>query len=291
MNGPRQKRLFCFGFSYSAAALARRLTSFEVLGTHRTDSQGAAERLRELGCEAVPFDAEHRVPERYFHGVTHMLVSVPPDGAGDPVLNAHGKDIAKMNGLEWVGYLSTTGVYGDHGGAWVDEDTPPAPVKARGVWRRDAEQNWLCLGGQHDLPVQVFRLAGIYGPGRNPLVNLKAGTARPIAKPGHVFSRIHVDDLARVLEASMNAPRPGTIYNVCDNEPAEQAEVIAYAAELLGMTPPRPVPFEEADLSPMARSFYADNKRVSNRRIREELGVKLAYPTYREGLKALAKDL
>ena len=191
--------------------------------------------------------------------------------------------LLEREGLRWVGYLSTTGVYGDHGGAWVDESTPVNPSTERGKTRVRMERAW--RSGL--LPMHVFRLAGIYGPGRGPFKKVLAGTARRVIKPDQVFSRIHVDDAARVLKASMERPDPGAIYNVCDDLPAPPEEVIAHAAELLGVPVPPAIPFDEAEMSPMARSFYADSKRVSNRKIKAELGVKLEYPDYRSGLAAL----
>ncbi len=189
-----------------------------------------------------------------------------------------------------MGYLSTTGVYGDRDGGWVDEEAPLEPTGARGRKRVAAEAAWLALRRDHGVPVHLFRLAGIYGPGRNALATVQAGRAKRIDKPGQVFSRIHVDDIATVLEASMARPNPGRAYNVCDDEPAPPAEVIAHACDLLGVAPPPLVPFEQAELSAMARSFYRDNKRVSNRRIKQELGVKLAYPGYKAGLAALLRE-
>lgn len=223
------------------------------------------------------------LPPEAFAGVTHVLVSIPPEEAGDPVLDRHRADLYRLSSLAWVGWLGTTGVYGDRGGAWVDEDTPLEPTTARTDRRARAEAAWLASG----LPVHLFRLAGIYGPGRNALRQLLDGSARRIVKPGQVFSRIHVDDIATTLEASMARPNPGRIYNVCDDEPAPPQDVVAFAAELLGVPPPPEEPFETAELSPMARSFYRDNRRVRNSRIKEELGVRLAYPSYREGLRAL----
>lgn len=211
---------------------------------------------------------------------THLLTSVPP-GAADPVLAAHGPEIA-ASGLEWVGYLSTTAVYGHHEGAWVDEDTPPAPSTPRGAARLKAEEAWTALG----LPLHIFRLAGIYGPGRGPFEKVRDGTARRIIKPGQVFSRIHVEDIANVLEAALTRPNPG-IYNVCDDDPASPEAILGLAAEMLGLPPPPMVPYEEAEMTDMARSFYAENKRVRNARIKEVLGVDLLYPTYREGLAAI----
>jgi nucleoside-diphosphate-sugar epimerase len=192
-----------------------------------------------------------------------------------------------MPSLAWVGYLSTTGVYGDRDGGWVDETSELRPSGARGRRRVAAETAWLDLWRDRGVPVHIFRLAGIYGPGRSPFDALRAGTAKRIVKPGQVFSRIHVDDLASVLLSSIARPRPGAVYNVCDDEPASPADVVAHAAQLLGAPPPPLVSFDEAALSPMARSFYADNKRVSNALIKTELGVRLRYPDYRAGLAAI----
>ena len=217
-------------------------------------------------------------------------MSVPPDAAGDPVLAVHGEDIAGIKCLRWLGYLSTTGVYGDHGGGWVDETAELSPSGERGRRRIAAEAGWLDLWQRLGVPVHVFRLAAIYGPGRSPFDALRAGTAKRIDKPGQVFSRIHVEDLAYVLASSISRPRPGAVYNVCDDNPAAPEAVVAYAAALLGMPPPPLVPFEAAGLSPMARSFYDDNKRVSNRLIKTELGVTLRYPDYRAGLAAILSD-
>jgi nucleoside-diphosphate-sugar epimerase len=204
-------------------------------------------------------------------------------------LHHHADTLAALRSVRWIGYLSTTAVYGDHGGAWVDETTVPTPSGLRGVRRLAAEAAWLAFGKAHGVPCQIFRLAGIYGPGRSALDQVRAGTARRIDKPGQVFSRIHVADIARVLEASMAKPAAGHIYNVCDDCPAPPAAVIEHACALLGVTPPPMQHFDEAQasLSPMARSFYDDNKRVSNRRIKEELGVVLAFPDYQTGLAAL----
>jgi nucleoside-diphosphate-sugar epimerase len=220
-------------------------------------------------------------------GVTHVLVSVPPDEQGDPVRDCHGRDIAALSTLRWLGYLSTTGVYGDRGGDWVDESSALAPTGARGSRRAAAERGWLDLYRRHNIPLHVFRLAAIYGPGRSPFAALRAGTAKRIDKPGQVFSRIHVEDLASVLCASMTQPRPGAVYNVCDDDPAPPEAVVAHAALLLGMPPPPLLPLAEAGLSPMALSFYGDNKRVRNRLIKEELGITLRYPDYRAGLAAI----
>ncbi len=216
---------------------------------------------------------------------THILVSTGPDAEGDPSLRLVGEAIAKRAPqLKWVGYLSTTGVYGDHAGGWVDESTPLTPSTERGRARVAAEAAWQAITG---LPLHIFRLAGIYGPGRGPFAKVARGTARRIIKPGQVFSRTHVDDIAQILDASIAQPNPGAIYNVCDDAPAPPQDVLSYAAELLNQPPPPEVAYDEADLSPMARSFYAESKRVSNDRIKTELGVTLLYPDYKSGLQAV----
>ncbi|RJF94353.1 SDR family oxidoreductase [Oleomonas cavernae] len=281
-NGPR---LFCFGLGYSALALAGRLRArgFAIAGTVRTPDKVPA--LQARGFDVHLFDRGRPLADfaGALAGASHILSSVPPDGGGDPVIDLHGDDLLLLGGIEWAGYLSTTGVYGDRGGNWVDEDSPLDPGTDRGARRVAAEAAWAGTG----LPEHLFRLAGIYGPGRNPMVGLRAGTARCVVKPGQIFSRIHVDDIAAVLEASIDRPAPGRAYNVCDDEPAPPWEVIEYAAALIGMDPPPRVPFEAAELSPMGRSFWTESKRVSNQRLHRELGVRLAYPTYREGLAAI----
>lgn len=287
------KRLFCFGLGYSAASLAHRLRArgYAIAGTCRGEEKAA--RLRAGGVEAYLFGEGRPLadPAAALAGTTHLLLSVPPGEAGDPVFAAHAGDIARLAPrLEWMAYLSTTGVYGDRGGDWVTEETPLAPTTERGHRRLEAEEAWRALAARARLPLHIFRLAGIYGPGRNQLRSVIDGTAKRIVKPGQVFSRIHVEDIAAVLEASIAHPHPGAAYNVCDDEPAPPQDVVAYAAHLLGREPPPEIEFARAELSPMARSFYAESKRVSNRRIREELGVELRYPTYREGLAALMAD-
>ena len=226
-------------------------------------------------------------PGAAFACTTHILSSVPPGPAGDPVLSFHAADIAAIETLEWVGYLSTTGVYGDRGGDWVDEASELRPTGERGRRRVAAEAGW--RGLETDAAVQLFRLAGIYGPGRSALDTVRGGQARRIVKPGQVFSRIHVDDIANVLRASIDKPNAGAAYNVCDDEPAPPQEVIAYACDLLGVAPPPEIPFEDAALSDMAKSFYRDNKLVSNDRIKKELGVVLKWPNYRDALRETAR--
>lgn len=285
-------RLFCFGLGYSALILARALAAagWEIAGTVRTPEK--AVQLKALGFKAHVFGPQF-VPPLETLGLdraTHILSSVDPGRQGDPVVSTYGDAIGALGATcRWIGYLSTTGVYGDRGGDWVDEDTPIDPSGPRGERRMAAERAWTELGAQSGIPVHIFRLASIYGPGRNPLVALRAGKARRIVKEGQVFSRIHVTDIAQVVAASMARPRAGAIYNVCDDEAAPPHEVVTYAAELLGVAPPPLERFEDAapSMTPMARSFYRDSKRVRNERIKRELGVTLRYPSYREGLRAL----
>lgn len=281
--------LFVFGLGYSALHFVRcyRDRFASIAGT--VTSSEKAEALRRQGIAARVF-APDRADPRIGDGLADaecLLISIPTDATGDPVLARFGDAVASAPRLRWIGYLSTVGVYGDHGGEWIDETTPPRPSSARARRRVAAEAAWLALGARAGKAVQVFRLAGIYGPGRNALQNLADGTAKRIVKPGQVFNRIHVDDIAAVLMASIERPRPGAIYNVADDEPAPQQDMVAYAAALAGVPPPPEIPFEQADLSSMAVSFWGANRRVRNRRIKDDLGVALRHPTYREGLRAL----
>ncbi len=281
--------LLSFGHGYSAAALARRLIAegWTVIGTTRSADKGA--RLAAAGVEPLVWPGEDPGPA--LARATHLLTSVAPDESGDPVLRSAGDAIAgAAPHILWAGYLSTTGVYGDHAGGWVDEATPLTPSTRRGEMRVAAEAAWQALAARSGLPLHIFRLAGIYGPGRGPFEKVRDGTARRIIKPGQVFSRTHVEDIAQVLHASIEAPNPGAAYNVCDDDPAPPEDVLAHAAALLGLPPPPEVPYETAEMSPMARSFYAESKRVRNDRIKDELGVVLRYPSYREGLAALLAD-
>lgn len=281
-------KLFCFGFGYTARALAEDLkpAGWEVVGSCRDrteiEDQGAPE-----GVTVHEFNRRRPLADDIFAGVTHVLVSVPPDEDGDPVLDMHGGELAAMAGLQWLGYLSTTGVYGDRDGGWVDEESPLNPSGEKGRRRAAAEDGWRALGEASGVPVHIFRLAGIYGPGRSALDTVRSGKAKKVIKPGQVFSRIHIADLVRVLRASINRPQPGAVYNVCDDEPAPPQLVTDFACSLLGVEPPPPVPFEKAELSEMARGFYGDNKRVGNQRIKKELGVVLEFPDYRKGLDAI----
>ncbi len=284
-------RLFCFGLGYSALALARDLMEqgWRVAGTTRS-----AEKRKELENERIEVhhfsrDTPLDKPGDMLADVTHVVTSIAPDDEGDPVLGCHLKDLLACRTLTWAGYLGTTGVYGDRQGGWVDESDPPAPSLPRTKRRVTAEAHWLASG----LPVHIFRLAGIYGPGprRNALETVKSGRARRVVKAGQMFGRIHVDDIVQVLKSSIARPNPGAIYNVVDDEPAPPQDVITFAAKLLGVAPPPEVPFDEADLSEAARSFYADNRKVANARIRNELGVDLKHPNYREGLRAIHEGL
>ena len=287
-----QAHLFCFGLGYSAAVLGRTLMAkgWRVSGTTRSAER--AEALRRDGFAAHVFEREMPLADvrAALDNARHVLISTPPDADGDPVLAAHAEDLAPLaRGWQWLGYLSTTGVYGDQGGAWVDETTPLRPTWERGRRRIAAERGWQNFAARTGAPLHIFRLPGIYGPGRSPIDALRAGSARRIDKPGQSFSRIHVADLAQALAASMAKPDPGAIYNVCDDEPAPQHAVIAHAAMLLNMTPLPLEAFDEAakSMSAMAQNFYAESKRVRNEKMKRELGVRLLYPTYREGLAAL----
>ncbi|MEO3414591.1 SDR family oxidoreductase [Roseovarius sp. CAU 1744] len=280
------KTLISFGHGYSAQALARLLLpqGWTIYGTTRSREKFAA--LAETGINPVLWSDTSL--DEAFAAATHVLVSAGPREAGDPVYNEYGDRISQIAGqLDWFGYMSTTGVYGNHDGEWTDEDAELRPTTQRGRWRKAAEERWLAVP---QLPVHIFRLAGIYGPGRGPFQKIRQGTARRIIKENQIFSRVHVEDIAQVLAASIARPNPGRAYNVCDDEPAPPQDVIGYAAELLGAPMPPEIPIEEADMSPMARSFYSESKRISNRRIKHELGVTLRHPNYREGLATLLAE-
>lgn len=283
----RTRKLFCFGYGYTADALARALSKrggWSIAGTTRDPDKRDA--MRDIGIEASLFNYEKAIadPLSLLRDTTHILISTPPDDYGDPTFRIHGEDLAQLKNLQWVGYLSTIGVYGDRGGAWVDETAEPHPTSKRGTRRAIAEKQWqnLCLSS--GLPLHIFRLAGIYGPGRSAIESVRAGVARRIYKPGQAFSRIHIDDIIQTLLASFSQPRPGAIYNVADDYPAPSHEVIAYACEILGIDPPPLLDYSKADLAPITMSFYSDNKRIRNDRIKDELGVSLIHPTFREGL-------
>ena len=276
--------LFCFGLGYCADYLSAKLIKqgWQVSATCRTSEKAAV--LEASGIRPV-FLSGKKVTVTDLCKADHILISAPPEQDGsDPVLNfAEAALAALQDQINWVGYLSTTGVYGDHQGAWIDEETPAGLLSERGQRRVAAEAQWAATG----LPMHYFRLAGIYGPGRNSLRALQNGTARRVVKQGQVFSRIHLADITRILEASMANPNAGRAYSVCDDTPAPPQDVVTYAAELMGVSPPALQDFATAELSPMARSFYGENKRIRNNRIKEELGVSLEYPDYRAGLSAL----
>lgn len=277
------KTLLSFGHGFSAQALAALLVpqGWRVIGTTRSDDKAA--QLLQQGVEPRIWPGADMTPA--LDAATHLLISAAPDAQGDPVLAALRDAIAQRAGqLQWVGYLSTTGVYGDHGGDWVDEATPLTPATARGIARMQAEADWAAIP---DLPLHIFRLAGIYGPGRGPFAKVRDGSARRIIKQGQVFSRTHVADIAQVLAASIARPNAGAIYNVCDDDPAPPEDVIGYAAQLLGLPQPPAEDYATAEMTPMARSFYAESKKVRNDRIKDDLGVQLLYPDYRSGLRAL----
>ena len=278
-------KLLVFGMGFTSKALIEELRPFtpgSIRGTTRSPNKTAA--IRALGVDPRIFPGDDLAAD--IDWASHVLISAGPEDGHDPVL-ADLRDAFAAADLEWVGYLSTTGVYGDHQGGWVDETTPVAPSTARGRARVAAEAEWQALMKDHRLPLHIFRLPGIYGPGRGPFAKVRAGTARRIIKAGKVFGGVNVADTAHTLAASMRAPGSGAIYNIADDDPAPPQDVITYAAELLGVTLPPPVRFEDAEMTPMARSFYAESKRVDNRLIKEELGVRLRYPDYRSGLDAL----
>lgn len=278
--------LLSFGHGFSARALTPLALNagFQITGTTRSTDKPAD--LTATGITALQWPGDDLLPA--LDTATHLLISAAPTDTGDPVLAALRDAIARVApNLHWVGYLSTTGVYGDHQGGWVDESTPLTPATKRGILRVQAEADWQALAAETGLPLHIFRLAGIYGPGRGPFAKVRAGTARQIIKPNQVFSRIHVADIAQTLMASIEQPKPGAIYNLCDNDPAPPQDVLSYAAELLDLPPPPVEDWDTAEMTPMARSFYAESKRVRNDRIKDELGVNLLFPDYRSGLKAL----
>ena len=285
----KRKRLFCFGYGYTADYLGYELQNQEngwtIGGTTRDQ-----ERRRELltrRIRARVFGERNPIadPATLFNRFSHLLITSPPDDRGDLVFNMHAEDLLNLPNLKWVGYLSSTAVYGDRAGGSVDETSEIRPTSRRGSRRELAENQWLSLYKNHGLPLHIFRLAGIYGPGRSALDSVRAGVARRIDKPGHVFNRIHVEDIVQILLASFANPNPGSVYNLADDSPAPSHEVIAYACALLGLEPPPIIPFDQADLVPIAQSFYKDNKHVQNNKIKTELGIQLKYSDFRAGLE------
>jgi nucleoside-diphosphate-sugar epimerase len=284
------RRLFIFGLGYSGLEIARlaRADGWQVGGT--VVGAAKAARLRADGVDAHQFDGTAPLPAPILAAASHVLCTIAPGVGSEGALKACGE---LSPGVRWLGYLSTTGVYGDRAGGWVDETTEPRPAQPRSIERLEAERAWQALGQRLDATVNVFRLPGIYGPGRSAVDQVKAGTARRIDKPGQVFSRIHIDDIAATVAAALDREMsPGAIFNVADDLPASSSELIEYACVLLGRPVPPAVPWAEAErtMSAMARSFYAECRRVTNDRIKRELGVVLRYPTYREGLRAIARS-
>jgi len=283
-----EKQVFIFGAGYSGKAFARANgEAAAVFGTTRSPEK--FESLQQAGIAPLLFDGA-LTPEISvtLEKTTHLVISVAPEEAGDPVLLAARQAIAAMPALRWIGYLSTVGVYGDYGGAWVDETAACRPVSKRSVMRVEAEQAWLELGREIGKPVAILRLSGIYGPGRNALVNLENGTARRLVKPDQVFNRIHCDDIAGALWHLVDG-NTGGIFNITDDEPAPPQDVVTYTAGLMGIEPPPEIPFDSAQLSPMARSFYGENKRVANKAIKAA-GYRFRYPDYRKAFDRMWAD-
>ena len=291
MSITSRDNLLIFGCGFSGEAIARLAAGNFAAITGTTRDAAKADRIRNAGAEPLVFDGEALSPELVSRlaGTTHLLVSIAPGEAGDPVLNALQKSEAALPALKWTGYLSTVGVYGDHGGAWVDEQTEPRPASKRSRQRLEAETAWRTFAGARGLPLAVLRLSGIYGPGRNAFVNIANGTARRLVKPGQVFNRIHRDDIAAAALAAARKKADG-IFNITDDEPAPPQDVVTFAHELAGVAPPPETDFETADLSPMARSFYGENKRVSNAKSKAELGLAYAFPDYRTALTRMWRE-
>lgn len=283
--------LLVLGLGYTASHYVRTRGADYARVSATVRSPDKRDALRAQGVDACVFasDTMDDTLRDVIAQADRLLVSIPPGAEGDPALARLRDALSNAPNLRSIVYLSTIGVYGDHGGAWIDESTPPRPSNERSIWRLAAEDGWRAIARSKGCAVHVLRLAGIYGPGQNALANLRAGTAKRIVKPGQVFNRIHVEDIARAIDAAFAFvdPRADRLWNVSDNEPAPPQDVVTYAARLLGVEPPPELDFDTATLSPMARSFYAECKRCSNRAMREELGVALACPTYREGMEQL----
>jgi nucleoside-diphosphate-sugar epimerase len=286
--------IFFFGMGYSSLATARAIhrnidPDIPIAGTTR--STDTAELLADTAYRIHVFDglSPGTTLSEDLSRATHVVLSIPPDEHGDPAFNLHRETIAATPNLEWLGYFSTVGVYGDFGGEWVDESAPARPVNPRSEIRVEVENRWREFADKRGVPLLILRLAGIYGPGRSAFDKLRDGTARRIVKPGQVFNRIHVDDIGRVTQLAAKQRLGGT-FNLSDDEPAPPQDLVTYAAKLMGVPPPPEVPFAEAEMTEMARSFYSDNKRVSNKAIKSALGIDLLYPTYRDGLDAIHRQ-
>lgn len=285
------KQLLIFGFGYSSKAIAEKARSrfSGICGTTRSPEK--AQEIRQSGFAATIFDGTRitaGIQER-LQECTHLINSISP-GDVDPVLAMLPGDLREScPNLRWIGYLSTVGVYGNHDGAWVDEETEPKPVSKRSIQRVDAERAWMKAAKTADVPLAIFRLSGIYGPGRNAFMNIEKGTARRLVKPGQVFNRIHCEDIATAVNQAMDKDIGG-IFNVTDNEPSPPQDVVTFAHELMDIEPPQEIDFESADLSPMARSFYGENKRVSNAKSKSMLEMDYAWPDYRTALTRMWED-
>ena len=286
------KKMFCFGFGYIANFLAPKLFACDWKVSGTTTDPDKKPVLKNNDINTWLFDRRHNIldPFNTLDDVTHILLSVPTDAEGDPVFDAHGIDLTSLKNLEWVGYLSTTAIYGNQNGNWVDEKTSPMPTTHHGQMRLRAEQQWQSLCLNKGLPLHIFRISGIYGPGRSVIDAVRSGTARRIEKQGHFFNRIYVDDIVQVLIASINAPNPGSIYNLADDMPSASHEMIQFACNLTGITSPPLVPFDQAEIAPVVRGFYRDNKRIRNDKIKNDLGINLLYPDYRSGLLSCLKE-
>lgn len=277
--------LFCFGLGYVAKQFADKYPFWRCMGTHQT--QPAEKKPAPISLyQTVIFDQNQQFPSHILDKYNHFLISIPPIDGADLVLKYY-KDYfqSRSHSIQWIGYLSATNIYGNHEGAWVNETTQPAPLSKKGIDRLHAEQEWLNLWKTSHCPVHIFRLSSIYGPGRSPLEAIRHHQAPLIDKAGHFFSRIHVNDICRVLTATIETPQAGEIFNLADDLPAENAAVMEYAYTLLGLLPPPRVPLENAQISDTLKEYYNENKRVNNQKIKQQLGVSLIYPTYREGLR------
>lgn len=282
--------LLCFGAGYSAKRISKNLLKkgWQVSGTCRTYE--SAKFLSAIGVEPLVFYRNEFTPElkSKIAQATHIIISIPPDSLGDPVLNVFKNELlCKTNPIQWIGYFSSTGVYGDHHGEWVDEQSKTKTVNEQGLQRLNAEREWLMLYKYFSLPIHIFRIAGIYGPQRNPLDQARIGKAQRIFKEDFVFSRIHVDDIANAIECSIAKPNPGSIYNLADDEPAPYHEVVEYAYRLLNMKMPPLKPIEAADISSIQRLFFSESRKISNLKISKELKVIMKYPNFRKGLLSL----
>ncbi|PLX37667.1 MAG: NAD(P)-dependent oxidoreductase [Hyphomicrobiales bacterium] len=284
-------RLFIFGYGNSSRAVNERIGSRFAAVCGTTRSADKAERIKADSVTPYIFDGSEPGAgiDEELARATHVLISIPPDADGDPVLRQHGAALKASKSLKWVCYLSTIGVYGDHEGALIDETAECRPVSARSKRRVSAEAEWMALGEEAGVPVAVMRLAGIYGPGHNVMTRLEKGTARRLVKPGQVFNRIHLADIAAMVDGA-SSRLLGGIYNGADDEAAPPQDVLVYGAELMGIAPPPEEPFDEAELTPMARTFYGETKIVSNEKAKSELGWVPVYPSYREGLAAMWQD-